>query len=79
MDDGCHTLPGFAALVWLNTVTVCTDRWQNWWLDWSAIIPVSLPVLATCGIRRPELACEYTSYCFLLLADSQEAEYNGKH
>jgi hypothetical protein len=37
------------------------------------------PMLATCGIRQPELACEYTSYCFLLLADSQEAEYNGKH
>src|SRR5258708_15220623 len=43
MDDGCHTPPDIAALVWLNTVTVCTDRWQNWWLDWSVIIPVSLP------------------------------------
>src|SRR6516165_5671463 len=37
------------------------------------------PVLATCGIRRPELACENTSCCLLLLADSPEEEYNLKH
>jgi hypothetical protein len=36
-------------------------------------------VLATCGIRRPELACENTSCCLLLLADSREEEYNRKH
>jgi len=36
-------------------------------------------VLATCGIRQPELACENFSSCFLLLADSSEEEYNGKH
>jgi putative transposase len=36
-------------------------------------------VLATCGIRRPELACESTSCCLLLLADSREEEYNLKH
>ncbi len=33
----------------------------------------------TCGIRQPELACENFSSCFLLLADSSEEEYNGKH
>jgi hypothetical protein len=27
-------------------------------------------VLATCGIRRPELACENPSCCLLLIADS---------
>ena len=37
------------------------------------------PVLAICGIRRPELACENTS-CFLLLrARSREEAYNLKH
>jgi putative transposase len=36
-------------------------------------------VLATCGIRRQELACENTSCCLLLLADSPEEEYNRKH
>jgi hypothetical protein len=36
-------------------------------------------VLATCGIRRPELGCENTSFCLLLLADSPEEEYNLKH
>src|SRR5215469_8258790 len=36
-------------------------------------------VLATSGIRRPELAWENTSCCLLLLADSQEEEYNRKH
>jgi hypothetical protein len=35
-----------------------------------------LVVLATCGIRRPELACENTSCCLLLLADSLEEGYN---
>jgi len=29
-----------------------------------------IPVLATCGIRRPELACENTSCCLLLIVDS---------
>lgn len=29
-----------------------------------------LIVLATCGIRRPELACENSSSCSLLLVDS---------
>src|SRR5215469_9943831 len=37
------------------------------------------PVLATCGIRRPELACENTACCLLLLADSPQEEYNRKH
>jgi hypothetical protein len=37
------------------------------------------PVLATCGIRRPALACEDTSCCLLLLADSPEEEDNLKH
>ncbi len=37
------------------------------------------PVLATCGIRRPELACENPSCCLLLLADSSEEMYNLKH
>jgi len=37
------------------------------------------PVLATCGIRRPELACENTSCCLLLLADSREEAYHLKH
>jgi putative transposase len=36
-------------------------------------------VLATCGIHRPELGCENTSFCLLLLADSSEEEYNRKH
>jgi hypothetical protein len=36
-------------------------------------------VLATCGIRRPELACENTSCCLLLLADSREEAYHLKH
>src|SRR5215467_14543168 len=35
-------------------------------------------VLATCGIRQPELACENFSSCFLLLADPSEEEYNLK-
>ena len=33
-------------------------------------------VLATCGIRRPGLACENTSCYLLLLADSLEEVYN---
>src|SRR5215831_9068190 len=37
------------------------------------------PVLATCGIRRPEWACENPSCYHLLLADSPEEEYNRKH
>ena len=37
------------------------------------------PVLATCGIRRPEWACENPSCCLLLLVDSSEEEYNLKH
>ena len=36
-------------------------------------------VLATCGIRRPALACENPSCCHFLLADSTEEEYNLKH
>src|SRR5215472_7333467 len=55
-----------------------------------ALIAVSTPsiplarhftpsVLATCGIRRSELACENPSCCRLLLADSSAEEYNGKH
>ncbi len=36
-------------------------------------------MLATCGIRRPELACENTSCCLLLLADSREEAYHLKH
>ncbi len=36
-------------------------------------------MLATCGIRWPELACENTSCCLLLLANSPEEEYNRKH
>ncbi len=40
---------------------------------------VRAPVLATCGIRRSELACENTPCCLLLLADSPEEEYNLKH
>jgi hypothetical protein len=36
-------------------------------------------VLATCGIRWPELACENTQSRLLLLADSPEEEYNRKH
>src|SRR5215467_1231881 len=37
------------------------------------------PVLATCGIRRSELACENPACCLLLLADSSAEEYHGKH
>jgi len=36
-------------------------------------------VLATCGIHRPELGYEDTSFCLLFLADSSEEEYNRKH
>ena len=36
-------------------------------------------MLATCGIRQPELACENPSCSLLLLADSPEEEYNRKH
>jgi len=36
-------------------------------------------VLATCAIRQPEWACENTSCCRLLLADSSEEEYNLRH
>jgi hypothetical protein len=42
-------------------------------------IVITEPVLATCGIRRPELACENTSCCLLLLADSPKEAYNLKH
>jgi hypothetical protein len=37
------------------------------------------PVLATCGIRRPELAHENIQSRLLLLADSPTKEYNHKH
>jgi hypothetical protein len=40
---------------------------------------VPRPVLATCGIRWPAWACENTSCCRLLLADSSEEEYNLRH
>ena len=36
-------------------------------------------MLATRGIRQPELVWESTSCCLLLLADSPEEEYNRKH
>ena len=36
-------------------------------------------VLATCGIRRPKLACENTSAGPLLLADFPSKEYNLRH
>jgi hypothetical protein len=36
-------------------------------------------VLATCAIRQPEWACENTSCCRLLLADSSEEEYHLRH
>src|SRR5438552_16734291 len=45
----------------------------------SAVRRLLPPVLATCGIRRPELACESTSCGLLLLAYSREEEYNLKH
>ena len=38
-----------------------------------------MTVLATCGIRWSESACENTSYCLELLADSPEEEYHLKH
>jgi hypothetical protein len=38
-----------------------------------------MPVLATCGIRRQNFACESSPCCLLLLADSWEEEYNLKH
>jgi hypothetical protein len=41
--------------------------------------PTDAAVLATCGIRRPEWACENTSCCLLLIADSPSEEYNLKH
>jgi hypothetical protein len=41
--------------------------------------PPYTPVLATCGIRRPELAYENPSCCLLRLADSSEEEYHLKH
>jgi len=34
---------------------------------------------STCGIHRQELACENTSCCLLLLADSPEGAYHRKH
>jgi hypothetical protein len=37
------------------------------------------PVLATCGIRRPESACENPLSSPLLLAVCTEEEYNLKH
>ncbi len=37
------------------------------------------PVLATCGIRPPDEAFENTQSYLLLLADSEEEEYNLKH
>jgi hypothetical protein len=43
------------------------------------MISTGNPVLATYGIRRPELACENTSTCLMHLADSSEEEYNLKH
>jgi putative transposase len=39
----------------------------------------TLPVLATCGIRRPEVVCENPLSCPLLLADCTEEEYHLKH
>jgi len=38
-----------------------------------------LPVLATCGIHRPELAWENTLSLLLLLADFSAELYNLKH
>ncbi len=49
------------------------------WICPENCMSLCIPVLATCGIRCPELACENTSCCLLLLADSSEEEYNGKH
>src|SRR5436305_10114079 len=37
------------------------------------------PVLATCGIRRPELAYEDTQSCLLFLANFPEKVYNLRH
>jgi Concanavalin A-like lectin/glucanases superfamily len=39
---------------------------------------VLIAVLATCGIRRPAWACENTSCCLLLIADSPSEEYHLK-
>jgi len=38
-----------------------------------------MAVLATCDIRRPELACENTSFYLLLLADCPVEEYHLKY
>jgi hypothetical protein len=35
--------------------------------------------LATCGIGRPEWACENHCFCLVLLADSPEKEDHLKH
>jgi len=52
---------------------------KNGWRIAEAIGAVTPLVLATCSIRRPELACENPSCCLLLLADSSEEEYHLKH
>src|SRR5262249_52845647 len=40
---------------------------------------LSIGVLATCGIRRPELAYEDTHSCLLFLANFPEKVYNLRH
>ena len=41
-------------------------------------MPAWYVVLATCGIRLPDKACENSQLCLLLLAGSVEEEYNLK-
>ncbi len=47
------------------------ERNERLWLDGV--------VLATCGIRRPELAYEDTQSCLLFLANFPEKVYNLRH
>jgi hypothetical protein len=79
----CHVHLPHLQLDELRTRLRCASLVLWLWLaidPRTKILPVlQLGVLATCGIRWPELACENTSSGFLLLADSPEEEYNRKH
>jgi 3-hydroxyisobutyrate dehydrogenase-like beta-hydroxyacid dehydrogenase len=73
-DDGilADLAPG-KVYIDMSTISVGTSR------EIAERVAAKGAVLATCGIRRPELACENTSCCLLLLAGSSEEAYNRKH
>jgi Domain of unknown function (DUF5615) len=74
-DVGLRSQPDTAIFAYARVYQMTIITFDTDYLN-KAIFP---PVLATCGIRRPEWAYENTQSRLLLLANSLEEVYNLKH